>query len=136
MNAYFAAAGGLAFILALVHTVLGELLILRRLSKEGLPPLAPFSLIEARYMGLTGSTELTRRTLRLTWHLTSVLGVGFAAILLWLSLPSSAGNDLVFVQATMALSSLACSLVALCCSKGKHPAWAAFLAIAILTWLA
>src|SRR5437870_1522042 len=41
MNAYFATAGSLAFILGLLHSVMGEWLLFRRLSRDGLPPLAP-----------------------------------------------------------------------------------------------
>jgi hypothetical protein len=135
MNVYFALAGGLTFLLALAHSVLGELLLIRRLSNDGLPSLAPFSLIEAPSMGLVGSPDLARRTLRFSWHLPSVLGAGFGAILLRLAMPAAASIDLSFVEGAVALSILASSLVVLVCSKGKHPGWIAFLAIAILIWL-
>jgi hypothetical protein len=135
MNAYFAWAAALVIILCLVHSVLGEILLIRRLNSANLPSLAPFSLIEVRQMGLIGSPDLARDTLRLTWHLPTVLGLGFGAILLWLSLPTSPRTDLIFVAKAMALSSWACTLIVLFCSKGKHPGWLAFLAIAILTSL-
>ena len=136
MNAYFLAAGGLVCLLALAHSIMGELLLIRRLNKDSLPPLAPFSLMEVRKIGLVGTTDLARDTLRFTWHLASVLGVGFGAILLWLSLPSSPRTDLAFVQTAMALAFCGCSLIVLFCTTGRHPGWVVFLAVAILTWLA
>jgi hypothetical protein len=135
MNVYFAAAAILLFILAVAHSILGELLLIGRLRKDSLPPIAPFSLLEVPGMGLAGSTDVARDTLRFTWHLPTVLGFGFGAILLWLSLPSSAGTRLAFVEWVMALSIGACSLTVLVCSKGKHPGWVVFLAVAILIWL-
>lgn len=135
MNVYFTAAGALALLLGLAHSVLGELLLIRRLSNDYLPPIAPFSLIEMRKLGLVGSTDLARRTLRFTWHLPTVLGWAFGAILLRLSMASSPGPDQEFVERAMALSVLSCSLIVLVCSKGKHLGWVAFLAIAILIWL-
>lgn len=136
MNAYFVAAAGLVLVLAISHSVLGELLLIRRLSNDGLPALAPFSLIEMPKMGLTGSPEMARRTLRCTWHLPGVLGLGFAAILLWLALPTSRPTESAFLQTTMALTFIACSLVVLFLTSGRHPGWVAFAAIGILTLLA
>jgi hypothetical protein len=135
MNLYFALAGGLALLLGLLHSVMGELLLFRRLTRDGLPPLAPFSLIEVRKMGLTGSPDLARRTLRFTWHLPTVLGGGLGAVLLRLSWPDSPGDQLAFVESAAALSFLASALIVLFCTRGKHPGWVAFLAIAILFWL-
>jgi hypothetical protein len=135
MNAYFALAGALAIGFGLVHSVLGELLLIRRLPRDGLPPLAPFTLIEVRKWGLVGSTDLALRTLRFSWHLPTVLGCGFGAILLRLAWPASPDTHLAFVQGAAALSMGACSLVVLVISRGKHPGWVGFLAIAVLIWL-
>jgi hypothetical protein len=135
MNICFALAGGLAILLGLVHSILGEILLLRRLRKDSLPVLAPFSLFEVRPLGLTGNPDLALGTLRFTWHLPTVLGLGVAAILLGLATPSAAGTPLVFIERVLALSLLACTLVVLVISKGKHPGWIVFLVITILVWL-
>ena len=136
MNVFFLAACGVLLILALSHSVMGEVLLIRRISKEGLPPLAPFSLVEIPKLGLAGSPDLALSTLRFTWHLAGVLGLGIGAILLWLGLPSSPRSDLAFVQTTLAVTFFACSLVVLFCTTGKHPGWVAFAAVGILTFLA
>ncbi len=122
MNIYLALAGCLAILVGLAHSIVGEWLLIGRLTREGLPPLA-------------GSQEFARRTLRFSWHLTTVLGLGFAAILLRLSWASSPGPDVGFIETATALSCLATSLLALIISRGKHPAWLALLGVAVLTWL-
>jgi hypothetical protein len=122
MNVYFALASGLGLILGLSHSVLGELLLISRLTNAGLPAVG-------------GSTDFARRTLRFSWHLPTVLGLGLTAILLWLSLQPSPGTELAFVERALALSFAACWLVVLLISRGKHPGWVAFLALAVLTWL-
>jgi hypothetical protein len=122
MNTYFALASGLGLLLCLSHSVMGEMLLISRLTNEGLPVVG-------------GSTEFARRTLRFTWHLPTVLGCGFCAILLWLALPASAGIDLAFVKHALTLSFAACSLIVLVISRGKHPGWVAFLGVTLLTWL-
>lgn len=122
MNAYFALAGGLAILLGLGHSVLGELLLIGRLTRACLPPLA-------------GSTDLALRTLRFTWHLASVFCWCIGAILLRLSLPASPDSQLAFVQSATTLSLFASVLIVVVISRGKHPGWVVLLAIAILTWL-
>ena len=122
MNIYFALAAGLALIVGLAHTILGELLLIRRLSSNCVPALA-------------GSTDLARRTLRATWHLPTALAWGFAAILLRFSLPAAPDAYVAFVESAAALSLLAGSLIFLFCTKGKHPGWVGLLAIAVLGWL-
>src|SRR5262249_7819427 len=79
MNVYFAVAGVMALLLGLAHSILGEILLLRRLTNDHLPPIAPFSLIELPKLGLMGSADLARLTLRFTWHLPTVLGAAFGA---------------------------------------------------------
>jgi hypothetical protein len=123
MNYLFALAGCLALVVGLAHSVLGELLLLRRLSEDSFPALA-------------GSKAFARRTMRLTWHLPTVFGWGFAAILLRLSLPSSPGSHLAFVEGAAAFSFVAAALVALFVSRGKHPGWVGLLGVAILIFAA
>jgi len=64
---------GIAALLAVVvgaaHSVLGELFILTRLFRRDDLPV------------LFGSPEFTQRTLRFTWHLTTVAWWGLAAII-------------------------------------------------------
>lgn len=74
--------------------------------------------------------------MRATWHLVSLFGWGFAAILLNLSWPASPDNHLAFIEVAMILIFLTSSLYWLIGTKGKHPAWIILLIIAVLVWLA
>jgi len=114
------AAAGLATLLALAHSYLGERYILmRQFRRDGVPK-------------LFGATEFTKRTLRFAWHLTSIAWLGLAAILVKLDthVPSRAEFGMLLVG-TFGVS----GLVALVGSRGKHLSWAVSLAIAVLTWL-
>ena len=112
--------GGLAALLALGHSYLGERYILMRLfRRDGLPT-------------LFGDTTFTQHTLRFAWHLTSIAWLALAAILVKLNshVPSRAELGLVLVG-TFAVS----GAIALVGSRGRHLSWVVFLAIAILAWL-
>jgi hypothetical protein len=114
------AAAGLASLLALAHSYLGERYILIRLfRRDGLPK-------------LFGETVFTRRTLRFAWHLTSVAWLSLAAILVKLNSHAPSRAELGAVLAgTFATS----AVVALVGSRGRHLSWVVFMAIALLTWL-
>ena len=73
MNSYFIAAAVLAFLVGLVHSILGERLIFRRLR-------------EGRVVPTHGGTLLGEGHVRIlwaSWHVLTVFGWGIAAILLW-----------------------------------------------------
>lgn len=118
------ATGLLAFSLGLVHSVLGELLFFRHMERfQGLP-------------SSLGGDDFWKRTLRVTWHIPSILGWAFALILIDFAFRAKLGGGDRFVVKTIALSQLLCAVVTLGGTKGKHPAWVAFLALAVLCWLA
>lgn len=92
-------------LLAVLHSVLGEALLLGPLLRSPLPRLRM-----GRWLGA--------RTLRFAWHLTSLAWVALAAAVL-----SPAHVPLV-ASATLLLS----GLVAFVSSRGQHFAWAVFVA--------
>jgi hypothetical protein len=106
------AAAILTIVLGLAHSILGERFILVRLfRRENLPKLA-------------GGAEFTRQTLRLAWHITTVMAFGFAALLL---VPDSrTAADII------AVTMLLCGLTSLIVSRGKHLSRIVFFAIAAL----
>lgn len=118
------AAGLLCFSLGLVHSVLGEVLFFRHLeSFQGFPP-------------IRGGDDFWKRTLRITWHIPSILGWAFALILIDFAYLAQLGAGERFVVETIALSQALCAVVTWGGTKGKHPAWVAFLALAVLCWIA
>jgi hypothetical protein len=120
MNAELLAAAILIGLLGLVHSVLGERYILIRLFRRTDLP------------RLFGSDLFTRRTLRFAWHLTTVVWFGIAAVFVHLAGPNPFGT--ARLGAIFAVTALASAIVALVGSRGRHPAWAVFLAIAALSW--
>ncbi len=122
MNWYFAAAGGLAFIVGLVHSILGERLVFSRMRTAGCIP-------------TNGGTVLLERHVRIlwaTWHVVTAIGWCIAALLVWLSL-SSLDHATQSVIALLVVASMAVSsLLVLVGTKGGHPGWVGLGGIAVL----
>ena len=113
--AVFSAAIGIA------HSVLGEKLVLGPLFERGEVP------------KLLGSTDFAQRTLRFTWHLTTVLLVGIGAVvavIARLPIDQQSASILRILSVTFGVS----TLVALSGARGKHFSWWVFLIIAVLLW--
>lgn len=125
MNYFFIAAGALAFIVGLVHSVLGERLVFRRLRDD-----------KALVTTVGGSLlhEAHVRILWATWHATTVLGWCVAAILVWLALPAAGPAPLALTAAIVAAMSASAALV-LVGTRGKHPGWVGLSGVALLTWM-
>jgi len=121
MSALLLSAAALLGFVAVAHSYLGERYILIRLFRRNDLP------------KLFGSDEFTKRTLRLAWHITSVMGLGLAAILVTLASPEApfVRTAAEIISATSAL----CGLLAFAGSRGRHLSWIAFFAIAVLAWL-
>jgi hypothetical protein len=121
MNTPLVVAAALILALGLVHSVLGERYIMIRLLRRADLP------------RLFGSDLFTRRTLRFAWHLTTVVWFGIGAMLLQLARGAPLGP--AELAGILAVTSAASAVVALVGSRGRHPAWAVFLAIGALAWL-
>ena len=122
MNPALVSAALLAVFLAAAHSYLGERYILIRLFRRGDLP------------RLRGGTSFTQDTLRLAWHVTSVLALGFAGILVALARPGGVEPGVLgrVIAATFAVS----GLVALVGSRGRHLSWIVFFLVAGLTFWA
>jgi len=120
VNPLLVTAALLAIATVLVHSILGERLILGRLQTDRLP-------------SIRGSRTITLRTLRFAWHVTSVLGLGMAFVLLYQAKLNAPDE---FVLRCFMLTFFVAFLVALFGSRAKHPSWLAFLMMAVLIKLA
>lgn len=118
MRVALLAAATLTVLLAAAHSYLGERYILMRLFRRNNLP------------KLFGGDDFTRRTLRLAWHITSVLALGFAFLLAALASGGSARTEARIIAAASAGS----GLLALVVSRGRHLSWIVFFAIAVLAW--
>lgn len=128
MNLSFLIAGILCFVLGIVHSIFGEILIFSSKREKG-------AIVPAKK-----SPDLKAGHLRIiwaTWHLASVLGGCLGAILLKISLqPIGLDSEVskMVVQSTI-FGMLAGCLLVLIGTKGKHPGWIVLLLIAILLLL-
>ena len=105
----------LLMLCGVVHSVLGERYLLRRLFKrDNLPH-------------LFGSDAFTKGTLRFAWHITTFCWFGFAALLLLL--PQSTALLL-----TVGLIFLASGVLSAYYTKGKHLSWLVFFVISALSF--
>jgi hypothetical protein len=125
LSTAFTAAAMLAIVVALVHSILGEIMIFRRLRKPG------------RMIPTDGGERLLGsnvRTLWASWHVLTVFGLGMAAILLRLaSSARTAEHD--FIAQAIVVSMLGGSLLVLVGTRGRHPGWIGLLGVALLVWL-
>ena len=111
----------LAFLIGLVHSVLGEIyLISRLLNRDNLPK-------------LFASDDFTKRLIRFAWHLTTIAWWGLAAILWVLASPNF--ELIATIQSIIAMTFLVSASIAFIYSKGKHLSWIVFLLISLLSQL-
>lgn len=113
MNTYLLISGCLALVLGGIHSILGEFLIFRHLKESYIFSDDESSKLKKRYLN----------TLWSTWHLVTIFGWGFGAILIVLSFsefPERALNDILLVVSVTFLVSAVYWLFG---TKGKHPAW-------------
>jgi hypothetical protein len=113
-------AAVIIFVVALAHSYLGERYILIRLFR--------------RLPALFGSDVFTRRTLRMAWHLTTVVWWGIGALLLVAAGRSPAALPQAQLGAIVAVTSLASAVVAFVGTSGRHLSWLAFLVVGALAW--
>ena len=122
MNILLVIAAVLVALVGIAHSYLGERYILVRLFGRGNLP------------DLFRKADFTKRTLRLAWHVMTVLGFGLAALLIALASPDRGDIRTMcrIISATFAFS----GLLSLVVSRARHLSWVAFFAIAGLVWIA
>jgi len=126
MNAWLLGAAALVFVIGLVHSLLGERMIFRHLRQGGLVPTA----------GAPVLREYQTRILWATWHVVTLFGWALAAVLAWLAQPAvRAASAGLIEQAVMAALVASAGLV-LVATRGRHVAWVALLAAAVLVAMA
>ncbi|HEV8588886.1 MAG TPA: hypothetical protein VGQ72_08415 [Pyrinomonadaceae bacterium] len=129
MNAYFVFAALIAFILGIVHSYLGEKYLIRPILRS-----------EHLMSALSGSVSLKKVALRVCWHFATVAMWGAATTLVFLSSMPFSPTSLIVARIVSLTFAAYTMLVFL--TPGlrlihlrRHLAWAAFLAIAVLSWL-
>jgi len=125
MNILLLVAGALTILVGVVHSILGEILVFSRLRNGTLVPRAGKPLLRERHV----------RILWASWHLVSIFGFGFAAILLYASNPANASASLDFTIKLISIILFIGSVGVCFATNGKHPGWLGLLVVATLAWL-
>uniref|UniRef100_Q0HZD1 Uncharacterized protein n=1 Tax=Shewanella sp. (strain MR-7) TaxID=60481 RepID=Q0HZD1_SHESR len=123
MQTYFIFAAIVTVIVGVVHSMLGEILIFKKLRKRGIVPTESAPPLQARNV----------KILWATWHLASAFGFGIAGILLSLSNSKLSPDPIVIYPLLFAF--IVGSLLVLFATRGKHPGWVGLLVVAVLIYL-
>ena len=128
MNGYLRAAAVLAFVVGLVHSVLGERLIFQRLRRSPQGGIVPTD----------GGARLHEKHVRIlwaSWHALTALGWGSAVILLWLALPNARVAFPALVEWALAVTMFFAALLVFVGTQGKHVGWVGLLGVSALIYL-
>ncbi len=113
----------LCFLLLFIHSYLGEKYILMRLFKRDNIP------------HLFGSDFFTKATLRFCWHIMTVMGWGFSAIMWTLSTRNDLSINEQFILYILSLTFFISGALPLIFTRGKHLSWIVLWLISILILL-
>lgn len=128
MNGYLIAAALLAFLVGLVHSVLGERLIFQRLRRSprgGIVPIRSGERLHENHM----------RILWASWHALTAFGWGSATILLWLALPDARSAFPRLIEWALAMTTFVAAALVFAGTRGKHVGWAGLLGVSALIYL-
>jgi len=120
MNLLLIISALLIVVTGLIHSILGERLLITPLLKRDFP-------------AVLGSDLLAKRTLRFAWHLMTIAFWSFAAILVLLSTDPLSPTEASIVR-LIATTFFICSIISLVTARGRHLSWLAFLIIGLLAW--
>ena len=125
MNTYFVGAAILIIVVGLAHSILGEMLIFSRMR-------------QGRWVPTNGGSVLHQPHVRIlwaSWHILTIFGWSFAAILFLVASESSAGTPRVAVLQSVAVATLLASVLVFYATKARHPGWLGLLGVAALIWV-
>jgi hypothetical protein len=125
MNLYLVAAASLAFLVGLIHSILGEKLIFFRLRRGELVPTDGGSLLQERHVRIVWAS----------WHVLTVLGWCIAYVLWTLADPAAAGPYSLPLLRAITTAMVVSAAFVLYGTRGRHPGWIGLLGVALLTSL-
>lgn len=123
MNTFLLAAALLLVAVGLIHSVLGEVLIFRRMRKNGLVPTEGGDLLR----------ESHTRILWASWHIQTLLGWCIAYVLFGLA-ALQPSETVTIVGASVSTAMLGASALVFVGTRARHPGWAGLLGVAVLVW--
>lgn len=125
MNLYLLLAGSLAFIVGLVHSVLGERMIFSHLRTRGWVPVQGGQLLREHQVRIVWAS----------WHLVTIFGWCLAAVLVCLALPGGPGGPQMVIGGAIVVTMLLGAALVFAATRGRHLGWLGLLGVAVLTAL-
>jgi hypothetical protein len=126
MNLFLLASGVVTIVVGLVHSVLGEHLIFKRLrTGEGWIPTQCGPQLREPHV----------RILWVSWHLVTLIGWALSAILIMLSLPAAKTWPTQPILIATVIGLLLGAILVFVGTKGKHPGWIGLLVAGVLALL-
>jgi hypothetical protein len=119
MNVAFLIVAVVLFMLGIAHSAFGEKLLLIPMAKE-------------KSVDLFKQKPYMVSVMRFAWHITSIAWWGMALIVLDFA---QIGDPSIFSVYALAGTFALTGIIILAFSKGLHPAWFFFLAIAACLWV-
>lgn len=105
-------AAVLLVVLGVGHSIVGERYVVRHLvRRDDLPP-------------VLGGQAFTAGVIRFAWHITSILAIGFAAVLALIAF----GADWRAIAIAIGVTCLVCAVLPVIYTRGRHVSWAIFVA--------
>ncbi len=126
MDKYANIAAALAVLIGVVHSVLGEILIFRKLRSGSFVPAQAAPPLSERHI----------RILWATWHVVTIFGFAFAAILFRLGSTTDALSMRAIVLNATSAAFLGASILVLVGTRARHPGWVGLAGVAVLVTLA
>jgi hypothetical protein len=124
MNTCFVAAAALLFLIGLVHSLLGERLIFRRMRKGGIVPVNGGQVLHESHVRIVWAS----------WHIVTILGWCFAMVLWWLADAANAGLARSAFTVAIVAGLVGSAALVLGGTRGRHPGWIGLTAAALLAF--
>ena len=121
MNFYLLISAIIIIVIGVVHSIVGEKLIIIPTLKLELPQIG-------------GSDLIAGRTLRFAWHLTTLVWWAIAAMLISFANQPLTPPAMIAVQ-IFSVAFFLSGITSLVIARGKHFSWYVFLTVSLLMWL-
>lgn len=125
MNISFLLASLLGYFVALAHSLRGEWIGKRTLIR---------AIIKLRLFNEDEKDEMSKRVVRVAWHVTSITWFGIGSLLLYFAF-ADMNSTIVVAARIISVTFFACFVFSVVTVRGRHPSWVLFLLIAVFTWL-
>lgn len=121
MNYYLLVAGCITFVVGLIHSILGEVLIFQKLRTNGIIPTKGGAILK----------EHNVRILWASWHLVTIFGVGLGVVMIILAQSLARDTLRYYLENTLCSSMLLGAMLVFVATRARHPGWLGLMIVAV-----